>query len=182
MNICVFLSATNLDERYARPVRDFGTLLAEYGHTLVWGGSNVGLMKVIADSVAEAGGSMIGVSVEFLSHIVRPGVDEMIVTADLAERKELLREKADVVVVAPGGMGTLDETTDILELKNHYKTGVPVIMLNTEGFYNGLREQFQRMEQDGFLPIPLAELVHFADTEQDVFAYLDSRAEAAAAA
>ncbi|MBB5792890.1 LOG family protein [Streptomyces caelestis] len=175
MNICVFLSATNLDECYAAPVREFAKLLVKGGHTLVWGGSNVGLMKVVADSVEEAGGQMIGVSVEFLSHIVRPGVEDMTVTRDLAERKELLRQKSDAIVVMPGGMGTLDETTDILELKNHDKADIPIVMLNTDGFYDGQRLQFQRMERDGFLPLPLEQLVHFADTPADVLAHLEAR-------
>ncbi|CAM5741039.1 hypothetical protein SHIRM173S_07359 [Streptomyces hirsutus] len=57
MNICVFLSAADLDERYTRPAREFAELLGKGGHTLVWGGSDVGLMKVVADGVRRAAGS-----------------------------------------------------------------------------------------------------------------------------
>lgn len=56
MNICVFLSAADLDDRYTRPAREFAELLGKGGHTLVWGGSDVGLMKVVADGVQEAAG------------------------------------------------------------------------------------------------------------------------------
>lgn len=78
MNICVFLSAADLDERYTRPAREFGELIGKGGHTLVWGGSDSGLMKVVADGVQEAGGRLVGVSVEFLSAVARPGADEMV--------------------------------------------------------------------------------------------------------
>ncbi len=173
MNICVFLSAADLDDRYTRPARDFARLLGKGGHTLVWGGSDVGLMKVVADGVQEAGGRLVGVSVDFLSAKARPGADEMVIARDLAERKKLLLEKADAVVIMVGGTGTLDEATEILELKKHGRTDKPVVLLNTAGFYDGLREQFRRMEEEGFLPRPLSELVFFADEPAGALAYLE---------
>ncbi|CAL9294603.1 TIGR00730 family Rossman fold protein [Streptomyces sp. SudanB182_2057] len=176
MNICVFLSAADLDERYTRPAREFAELIGKAGHTLVWGGSDTGLMKVVADGVQEAGGRLLGVSVEFLANKARPGADEMIIAADLAERKKLLLEKADAVVIMVGGTGTLDEATEILELKKHGRTHKPVVLLNTAGFYDGLREQFRRMEAERFLPRPLAELVFFADEPAAALAYLEEQA------
>ncbi|GGX76824.1 TIGR00730 family Rossman fold protein [Streptomyces minutiscleroticus] len=173
MNICVFLSAADLDERYTRPAREFAELLGKGGHTLVWGGSDVGLMKVVADGVQEAGGRLVGVSVEFLSAKARPGTDEMVVARDLAERKALLLEKADAVVIMVGGTGTLDEATEILELKKHGHTAKPVVLLNTAGFYDGLKEQFRRMDDEGFLPVPLTDLVFFAEEPVGALAYLE---------
>ena len=173
MNICVFLSAADLDERYTRPAREFAELLGKGGHTLVWGGSDVGLMKVVADGVQEAGGGLLGVSVGFLAAKARPDADEMVVARDLAERKALLLEKADAVVIMVGGTGTLDEATDILELKKHGHTTKPVVLLNTAGFYDGLKEQFRRMEDEGFLPVPLTELVFFAEEPVGALAYLE---------
>lgn len=182
MNICVFLSAADLDERYTGPARDFAELLGKGGHTLVWGGSDVGLMKVVADGVHEAGGRLVGVSVEFLAAKARPGVDEMVIAADLAERKKMLLEKADAVVIMVGGTGTLDEATEILELKKHGRTEKPVVLLNTAGFYDGLQLQFRRMEDEGFLPRPLSELVFFAEEPAAALAYLEAATSAAAAA
>jgi len=173
MNICVFLSAADLDERYTRPAREFAELIGKGGHTLVWGGSDVGLMKVVADGVHEAGGRLLGVSVDFLASRARPGTDEMVIAADLAERKKLLLEKADAVVIMVGGTGTLDEATEILELKKHRRTEKPVVLLNTAGFYDGLHRQFQRMEDEGFLPRPLAELVFFAEEPVGALAHLE---------
>ncbi|MGW8768752.1 LOG family protein [Streptomyces sp. NPDC055815] len=174
MNICVFLSAADLDERYTAAARDFATRLGKAGHTLVWGGSDTGLMKVVADGVQDAGGRLVGVSVDFLAHKARPDADEMVVAGDLAERKALLLAKSDAIVVMVGGTGTLDEATEILELKKHGKHSKPVVLLNTAGFYDGLKAQFQRMEAEGFLPRPLAELVFFAEDGPTALAHLEA--------
>ena len=173
MRICVFLSAADLDDRYTRPAREFAKLLGKGGHTLVWGGSDVGLMKVVANGVREAGGRLVGISVEFLAHKSREDADEMVVARDLAERKKLLLENADAVVIMVGGTGTLDEATEILELKKHGHTDKPVVLLNTAGFYDGLKEQFRRMEDEGFLPRPLTDLVFFAEEPVGALAYLE---------
>ena len=90
MNICVFLSAADLDERYTRPAREFAELIGKGGHTLVWGGSDTGLMKVVADGVQETGGRLVGVSVELFRRMARTDADEMVFAKDLAERKALL--------------------------------------------------------------------------------------------
>lgn len=174
MRICVFLSAAELPEHYTRPARDFAERLGAAGHTLVWGGTDVGLMKVVADGVQESGGRLCGVSVTFLEAKRRRNVDEMVVAADLAERKRLLLEKAEAVVIMVGGTGTLDEATEILELKKHGHTDKPVVLLNTAGFYDGLREQFRRMQDEGFLARPLSELLYFADEPAQALAYLES--------
>ncbi|MEU4091863.1 TIGR00730 family Rossman fold protein [Streptomyces sp. NPDC026673] len=176
MNICVFLSAADLEPRYTEPARQFAELIGKGGHTLVWGGSDVGLMKVMADGVQEHGGRLVGVSVEFLAAKARKGADEMVIAADLAERKAELLARADAVVVMVGGTGTLDEATEILELKKHGLHTKPVVLLNTAGFYDGLREQFRRMDEEGFLPLPLAELVFFAEDGASALAYLEENA------
>ncbi|MFI0897862.1 TIGR00730 family Rossman fold protein [Streptomyces sp. NPDC020983] len=172
MNIGVFLSAADLSEEYTQPAREFGKLMGEGGHTLVWGGSESGLMKVLADSVQEAGGRLVGVSVEFLQHKARKNADEMIVTVDLAARKAELLRRSDALVVMVGGTGTLDEATEILELKKHGLHSKPVVLLGSAGFYDGLELQLRRMDAEGFLPLPLSQLVHFASDGADALAYI----------
>ncbi|MGW7354272.1 LOG family protein [Streptomyces sp. NPDC054784] len=172
MNVCVFCSAADLDEVYTAAAREFAELLGQRGHTLVWGGSDVGLMKVMADGVQDAGGRLVGITVEFLRSRAREGADEMIVTASLAERKALLLERADAVAVLVGGTGTLDEATDILELKKHGMHGKSVVVLNTAGFYDGLKRQLQRMDAERFLPVPLDDLCTFADRPDEALSAL----------
>ncbi|WKX72748.1 TIGR00730 family Rossman fold protein [Streptomyces sp. XD-27] len=173
MNICVFCSAAELDDRYTTPAREFAQLIGRGGHTLVWGGSDVGLMKVMADGVQDSGGRLVGVSVEFLQEKAHGGADEMVVAKDLAARKAELLARADAIVIMVGGTGTLDEATEILELKKHNLHAKPVVLLNTAGFYDGLKEQFQRMEKEGFLPLPLTDLVFFAEDGLGAMAYLE---------
>ncbi|MEV7936547.1 TIGR00730 family Rossman fold protein [Kitasatospora sp. NPDC088264] len=172
MNITVFCSAYSLDDRYTAPAAEFARLLGEGGHTLVWGGSNAGLMGLLADEVKAAGGKLVGVLVEMLKHKGYVGADELVMTRDLAERKSELASRADAIVVLVGGLGTLDEVTEVLELKKHGMFDKPVVVLDTEGFYTGLRTQMERMDVEGFLPRPLAELIRFADTPAEVFAQL----------
>lgn len=173
MNVCVFLSAAELDARYTQPAREFAELLGKGGHTLVWGGSDTGLMKVVADGVGEAGGRLVGISVELLREWARTDADEMVFAKDLAERKALLLARADAVVVMAGGLGTLDEATDILEQKKHGLHDKPVVLLNTAGFYDGLAVQLRRMEEEGFLPVPLDQLVFVTDDGARALAYLE---------
>ncbi|MEV6373476.1 TIGR00730 family Rossman fold protein [Micromonospora musae] len=174
MNICVFLSAADLDARYTDPARLFGELIGKAGHTLVWGGSDMGLMKVVADEVRAAGGGLVGISVEILAGVAREDADEMVIAATLAERKALLLARADAIVILAGGLGTLDEATEILELKKHALHAKPVVLLNTDGFYDGLTAQLRRMAADGFLPVPLDDLLHVSADGADALAYLEA--------
>jgi uncharacterized protein (TIGR00730 family) len=173
MNICVFLSAADLDQRYTRPARDFAELLGRGGHTLVWGGSDTGLMKVVADGVQQTGGRLVGISVDLLREYARKDADQMVFAEDLAQRKALLLSHSDAIVVMAGGLGTLDEATDILEQRKHRLHNKPVVLLNTAGFYSGLVLQLRRMEEEGFLPVALDDLVFVTDDGARAIAYLE---------
>lgn len=91
---------------------------------------------------------------------------------DLAERKARLLAVSDAVVVMHGGVGTLDEALEVLELRKHGLYDEPVVLLNTAGSHDGLILQLRRMDEQGFLPLPLAELVFVADTA-GALAYLE---------
>jgi len=96
-----------------------------------------------------------------------------VIAKDLAERKALLLARSDAVVVMVGGLGTLDEATEILELRKHGLLDKPVALLNTVGFYDGVILQLRRMEDEGFLPLPLMELVYLANEGADALAHLE---------
>src|SRR4051794_1723892 len=113
MNICVYCSAAQVEEKYAEPVRELGKLIAEGGHTLVWGGSDRGLMQTIAAAVQENGGDVIGVSFEHLKDRTREGATLMIVEKDLATRRATMIARSDATVMLVGGTGTLDEVTEV---------------------------------------------------------------------
>ena len=174
-NVLVFCSANDVGEKYIKPAREFGKLLAKNGFGLVYGGSDTGLMKIVASSVTDSKGKIIGISMTILKHLARKGVAELIITKDLRERKEMMLKRADAIVVLIGGIGTLDEITEILELKKHKLHDKPIAILNTENFYEGIKVQLQKMKDEGFITRPLEELIYFADSPKEVLAYLDKK-------
>jgi uncharacterized protein (TIGR00730 family) len=175
MNVCFFCAASDLEPRYTEPARALARMVVEAGHTLVWGGSDRGLMREIASSAQEAGGKIIGISMESLKQTARVGADEMIIAKDLGERKALFMQRSDAIIALVGGTGTLDELTDIFELRRHGVHDKQIIVLNTDNFYAGLKAQYQRMLDDGFLdrlPRPFDQLISFADTPEEAMKYL----------
>ena len=171
--ICVFCSANVVADKYTAAAQELGRLMVEHGYDLVWGGSDKGLMKVIADSVQDAGGRLIGITVEMLKQTRRPNADEMIITKDLAERKAMLLKRADAIVLLVGGIGSLDEVTEVLEFKKHGSHHKPIVALNTDGFYEGLKTQLNKMKSEGFLTRDLDGLICFADQPAEALNYIN---------
>ncbi|MDO8561921.1 MAG: TIGR00730 family Rossman fold protein [bacterium] len=179
MNILIFCSAQDVPEKYTKVAAEFSALLARKGHVLVWGGSDRGTMKVIADAAQDAGGKIIGISMEFFKHKVRENADEIIIAPDLSERKKLMLKRSDAIVALAGGIGTLDETTEMLALKRHGDHDKPIVFLNTDDFYQGMKRQLEKMEEDGFLKnidsdVVGGPLAYFADTTEEAMSHLES--------
>ena len=171
-NICVYCSTNEVEKKYIDATEELGRLIAKNNFGLVWGGGNRGLMKIVSDSVKNYGGKIYGVTIEFLKDVRKMDADEMIIVEDFPERKKLLLKKSDAVVLLAGGVGSLDEITEVIELKKHNFHLKPVVVLNTDKFYEGLKIQLQRMEKDGFLTKPLEEFVYFADTPKEAIDYI----------
>lgn len=173
--ICVFCSANDLEEKYINPAKEFAKKMTEQGYHLVWGGSNVGLMKIIASEVQKGGGKLVGVSIEMFNNVIKKDADEVIVAPNLGERKSTMLLRSDAIVVLVGGIGTLDEVTEILELKKQKVHNKPVVVLNTENFYEGLKVQLQKMKDDGFIITSLDQLVYFADHPSEALEYINNQ-------
>jgi uncharacterized protein (TIGR00730 family) len=163
-SIGVFLSAGDVADEYRQAGAEMGRLIAEGGYTLVWGGSDTGLMKVVSDAAQAAGGRIVAVTMKRLEAVLKPSADEKVVTLDLAHRKVLLLARSDALVLLPGGLGSIDEFTEILERKKHDEHAKPMVVLNVAGFYDGFKMQLERMHDEGFLPRRLDSLVGFAST------------------
>jgi uncharacterized protein (TIGR00730 family) len=182
MNICVFCSANDLEEKYTTPAKELAQLLAQASHHLVWGGSNYGLMRIMADGMQQGGSKLVGISMELFKANIHPTADEMVITQTLGERKAILLERADLVLVLAGGLGTLDEATEVLELRKQGWHDKDIIVLNTDGFYDGFKIQLERMATEGFLPAkeqatikirPLSQLIQFVDTPTEAMALIE---------
>lgn len=170
--IAVFCSAAELDEKYIQSAQEFARLMGKHGYYLVWGGSNKGLMKTIADEVQKGGGELVGVTIDVFKDVARKDANEIIIAKSLGERKATMLLRADAIVVLVGGVGTLDEAMEVIELKKEKQHAKPIVFLNTDNFYEGLKQQLQRMQNEGFMHVHVDKLVYFADTAEDAIEYI----------
>ncbi|MCA2213343.1 TIGR00730 family Rossman fold protein [Jidongwangia harbinensis] len=139
--ICVFCASSNtIEQRWLDLAADTGRELAARGHTLVSGGGCVGMMGAVADGARQGGAHTLGVIPQSLVdlEVADTAADELIVTADMGTRKNLMIDRSDAFITLPGGLGTLDElfevwTTATLDL--HRK---PIVLVDPDGFYAGL--------------------------------------------
>ncbi len=173
-SITVFCSASNLDEKYVNDAYELARLIALNKYELFWGGSYEGLMRTVADGVREGGGKIHGVSMEILRDVAMSDADEMVFAKDHAERKAIMIDRGDAIVILAGGIGTLDEAATVIELKKHGLVNKPIIFLDTDGFYEGLKTQLLRMKMEGFIQNELEDLVFFAKTPKDAIEYLQN--------
>ena len=179
-SLCVFCgSKTGDDPAHEAAARRLGELMTERGITLVFGGGRIGLMGVVADAVLAGGGKAIGVIPEFLKdlEVGNDDVTEQIVTASMHARKTKMFELADGFVVLPGGLGTLDETLEIITWKQLRIHAKPVVVVNTGGYWSVLEALLQRAVDSGFAHPAVAELFTMVDTPDDVFPALAAQPE-----
>jgi hypothetical protein len=180
-SICVYCaSSPGNNPAFIEAAGRFGRILAENDIRLVYGGGAVGLMGALAESVLDHGGDVTGVIPEFLVNRERMliRIQERIITRDMHERKQVMFERADAFVALPGGIGTLEELVEQLtwaQLGRHKK---PILILNTERFWDPLRALIDHMEKLEFIRAGLS--VHFlvADRVEEVLPRLVAAANA----
>lgn len=162
-NICVYCgSGPGAKPIYAEAARTLGRSLAAHDIGLVYGGGSLGLMGEVARATLDAGGRVTGIIPEFLSEkeqMIRDA-DELIVTKDMHERKQLMFLKSDAFVALPGGIGTLEELVEQLtwsQLGRHQK---PIIVADIGGFWSPFLALLSHMKEDAFIRAGLD--VHFS--------------------
>ena len=147
MKIAVFCSANSaIDPSYFAAAEELGRRAAEGGHTIVFGGCNLGLMECVAKAARSAGGRTIGVIPTIIERggKASPNVDVSIPCDNLSDRKDLMTAQCDAAVALPGGLGTLDEVFTMAASSTigyHHK---PIVLLNVGGFWNKLRSLLHR--------------------------------------
>ena len=140
-NICVFASSCNyLDKSYYPIAEELGELLAKSGFNMVYGGSSLGLMWACASKVNENGGKVFGVMPEKLHNmgVSTESCVELTITPCMRTRKAKMDELSDGIVALPGGFGTLEELSEMIVQKQLGYNNKPIVILNTNGFYNKL--------------------------------------------
>lgn len=154
MNVCVFCgSATGHQSIFSEAAKELGSLLGSNGHTLVYGGGNIGLMGIIADSVLQSGGKVVGVIPDFLvkREVAHKNLTELMVVDSMHERKKKMADASDAFIAMAGGWGTLDELAEILTWRQLQLINQPIGVLNTQEFFTPLLQSMQTMVREGFL-------------------------------
>lgn len=177
MNITVYLgSRLGNDSSYSHYAYALGAHIASHGHTLVYGGSKTGLMGLLADGALDHEGRVIGVEPAFFvqREVQHPRLTELIITEDMSERKKKMMELGHVFLAFPGGIGTLEELSEVL---CHIKLGLlqgTFAFLDFNGFYQPLKAYVEHMAKEGFIEEEWVEGIPFIETMEALDRFLDS--------
>ena len=153
-NISIFCGAhKGRNPEYAKAAESIAKAIAKKGINIVFGGGNVGLMKIISDTALDNGVEVLGISLKSLHalELVNPRVDEIVVSDTLLDRKDEFMSRSDAFIVLPGGVGSLDELAEIMASNQLGIINKPVGILNTEGYYDHLLKWFNKAVDEGFI-------------------------------
>jgi len=170
-NVCVYCaSSTQIKPSYFEAAARLGRILADAQLTVVYGGGSNGLMGQLADSALSAGGKVIGIIPNFMCEVEwnHTGLTELILVETMHERKEKMAMMADAVVALPGGCGTLEELLEVITWK---KLGIftnPIIIVNTEGYYNDLIAMLDRTIDEHFMRNEHRRMWEVVETPEEV--------------
>lgn len=178
MNITVYLGASEgNDPALKTAIRELGTWIGESGHTLVYGGSKTGLMGLLAESVLNAGGKVIGVEPQFFidEGFQYDGLTELIVTKDMPERKTKMIGLGNAFIAFPGGTGTLEEITEVMSKVSLGQLDAPCILYNLNGYYEPLRALLEKMIEKGLSSRERLKGIFFAESLGEIQHIVESR-------
>lgn len=174
-NICIFCSSSNLlDEAYYKDAEILGRLLAENNYDIVYGGSKLGIMYKVSKTAKDFGSKITGVMPEKLYALCgnEDFCNEFYLTDGMRERKAKLDEKSDAVIALAGGFGTLEELSEMIVQKQLCYNNKPIIILNTNGFYNYLLKFFDTIISENFANINAKKLYFVANSPIEAINYL----------
>ena len=169
--VCVFAGANvGVQPAYAAAARALAAACAERGLGIVYGGGSVGLMGELAEAAVAARVEVIGVIPRGLAtkEFAHPGLSELRVVESMHERKATMNALADGFIALPGGLGTLEETFEVLTWAQLGIHGKPIAALNVEGYWEGLRALIDHAVRERFVSPDYARLLLFADTPTDL--------------
>ncbi len=174
-SVCVYCgSSSRVNQRYKDNAKTIGTMLAQKGIDVVYGGGRVGLMGIVADAAMNAGGKVIGIIPQHIQakEIEHHGITELHVVDSMHTRKRMMAEKSDAFVVLPGGFGTLDEAFEIITWKQLQLHEKPIIIFDDNGFWDPLIKLMDNLINEGFATPRHRSLYRVAHSLPEVFEIL----------
>ncbi|MEL0010677.1 MAG: TIGR00730 family Rossman fold protein [Bacteroidota bacterium] len=176
MRICVYCgSRSSQNPLFLKAARTLGTGIAQKGWGVVYGGGKIGMMGLVADSALTNNGEVIGVIPTALKtkEVAHTGVTKLIETPNMHSRKAKMEELSDAFLVLPGGFGTLDEFFEILtwrQLGFHHK---PIVVVNIDGYFNGLSEFVNRAVEEDYIRASNLGLFRWTTSIEETFDFLE---------
>ncbi len=177
MNICLFGASSNsLAPVYYSDARELGRLIGKGGHTLIYGGSDCGLMKSCANGVLETNGRILGIAPRFFleADVLSTYCTDFIYTETMSERKQTMEDNADAFITLPGGIGTYDEFFETLTLKQLRVHNKPVAVLNTADYFMRLIDLLRECAEKGFMHPDCLNLFRLCSTPEEALSYVMS--------
>lgn len=176
-NKCAIFCASSIDpnQRYLSRVKELVNLLSKE-YDIVYGGSNTGYMKAVAQQVIDSQGTLIGIMPKFLEwkELRFEACHQWIETDSMNSRKEKMIELSDVFVALPGGVGTYEEVIDVISWKHIGLLDKPIVLVNYDNYFLGLESQINRGIEDGFILESIKESILFSDNNEDIMEFLQS--------
>lgn len=175
--ICVYCSSSNyLPEKFYVFAKEFGARIGIKNYNMVYGGTMVGMMGVIANNAIDNGAEVIGVIPERIESfgLKHPALAKVIITKDMRERKATMEKYADIFVALPGGFGTFEEIFEILVAKQLGYHNKPVIFFNYDGYYDNMLSMFNTVYENNFAKEEMKSLYFVADNIEDMFKYIEN--------
>lgn len=177
MKVTVYLGANMGDNpSFKKATIALGQWIAKNGHTLVYGGSKMGLMGVLGDTVLENGGQAHGIMPQFLKdrEIAYEGLTSMTIVETMAERKTAMLEQGDFFIALPGGLGTLEEISEAIAAARVGKLDKPCVFFNLNGYYDAMKTMLDTMVTHDFLEAETAAKFLFTDDFSEIEAFVQS--------
>lgn len=174
-SVCVYCaSSTQIDEKYFRAAEELGTLIAQKGLRLITGAGRMGLMNTVEEAALAAGGKVTGIIPTFMvkEGWHHTGLTELIETASMHERKQLMADLSNGVIALPGGCGTFEELLEIITWKQLGLYLNPIIVLNIDGYYDHLLAQLNKAVEDNFMRAVHADIWQVATTPEEAIELL----------
>ncbi len=182
MKICIYGAASpTIDRFYIQKVEELGKILAERGHSLVFGGGGNGLMGAAARGFRDGKGKIVGVIPKFFDEegveAICDFCDDLIFTENMRERKQIMEDNSDAFIVVPGGIGTYEEFFEILTLKQLCRHNKPIAIYNLLNYYDELNATMEKAMDKNFIKRSCSGLYELTDDVDRLISYIERPAD-----